>query len=279
MPGRSARWNYGAARIRTGYRALALVGRRAEPAGRRRQPGAGEDLPDELRRQLPAIVAASAEAVGRRGLEREAAAGGSARGEAGRPDAQPGPVHGQPHGEGPQPGSSTRCWAATSRSGRWWTSSRAGGRTTPSWWARRAWGRAAMVEGFALRIADGDVPAVAARTSPSARWTWRCCRPAPGSRASSRTGSRGLIEEVKSSPTPIILFIDEAHTLIGAGGAGGAGRRRQPAQARAGPRRAAHHRGHHLVRVQEVLREGPRAGAPLPGGEGGGARRGSVPAS
>jgi type VI secretion system protein VasG len=32
---------------------------------------------------------------------------------------------------------------------------------------------------------------------------------------------KGLIEEVKSSPTPIILFIDEAHTMIGAGGAAG----------------------------------------------------------
>src|SRR6185369_8913454 len=32
---------------------------------------------------------------------------------------------------------------------------------------------------------------------------------------------KGLVEEVKSSPTPIILFIDEAHTMIGAGGAAG----------------------------------------------------------
>src|SRR5207248_3525377 len=32
---------------------------------------------------------------------------------------------------------------------------------------------------------------------------------------------KGLIEEVKSSPTPIILFIDEAHTMIGAGGSAG----------------------------------------------------------
>ncbi len=46
--------------------------------------------------------------------------------------------------------------------------------------------------------------------------------------------------------------------MIGAGGAGRPGRRRQPAQAGAGPRRAAHHRRHHLGRVQEVLREGRR---------------------
>ena len=49
-----------------------------------------------------------------------------------------------------------------------------------------------------------------------------------------------------------------------------AGRRRrgQPAQARARPRRAAHHRGHHLDRVQEILREGRRARAPLPARQG-----------
>src|SRR5205814_6213147 len=34
---------------------------------------------------------------------------------------------------------------------------------------------------------------------------------------------KGLIEEVKASPKPIILFIDEAHTLIGAGGSAGQG--------------------------------------------------------
>ena len=49
-------------------------------------------------------------------------------------------------------------------------------------------GKTAVVEGFALRIAAGDVPAAAAATWRSARSTWACCRPAPASRASSRTG-------------------------------------------------------------------------------------------
>ena len=53
--------------------------------------------------------------------------------------------------------------------------------------------------------------------------------------------------------------------MIGAGGAGGPERRGQPAQARARARRAAHDRRHDLGRVQEVLREGRRARAPLPG--------------
>jgi len=42
---------------------------------------------------------------------------------------------------------------------------------------------------------------------------------------------RQVIEEVQSSPTPIILFVDEAHTLIGVGDASGG----QSAQAGAGP--------------------------------------------
>ena len=79
---------------------------------------------------------------------------------------------------------------------------------------------------------------------------------------------RQVIEEVQASPKPIILFIDEAHTLIGAGGAAGHRRRGQPAQAGARARRAAHDRRHHLGRVQEVLREGPGAHAPLPGRQG-----------
>jgi type VI secretion system protein VasG len=77
-----------------------------------------------------------------------------------------------------------------------------------------------------------------------------------------------VIEEVKSSRKPIILFIDEAHTLIGAGGAGRPERRRQPAEAGTRARRAAHDRGDHVGRVQEVLREGRGAGAALPGGQG-----------
>ena len=58
---------------------------------------------------------------------------------------------------------------------------------------------------------------------------------------------KGLIEEVKKSPVPIILFIDEAHTMIGAGGPAGQGDAANLAEAGAGARRTAHDCGHNVV--------------------------------
>ncbi len=81
-------------------------------------------------------------------------------------------------------------------------------------------GKTAVVEGFALRIAAGDVPAplknVTVRTLDLA-----LLQAGAGIKGEFENRLKGLIEEVKSSPTPIILFIDEAHTMIGAGGAAG----------------------------------------------------------
>ena len=83
-------------------------------------------------------------------------------------------------------------------------------------------GKTAVVEGFAQRIASGDVPPplkgvklygldvglMQAGASMKGEFEQRL---------------RSVIDEVQSSPTPIILFIDEAHTLIGAGGQAGTG--------------------------------------------------------
>jgi type VI secretion system protein VasG len=81
-------------------------------------------------------------------------------------------------------------------------------------------GKTAVVEGFALRIAHGDVPPslrnVTVRTLDLA-----LLQAGAGIRGEFENRLKGLIEEVKSSPTPIILFIDEAHTMIGAGGQAG----------------------------------------------------------
>ena len=81
-------------------------------------------------------------------------------------------------------------------------------------------GKTAVVEGFALRIAHGDVPPplknVEVRTLDLA-----LLQAGAGIKGEFENRLKGLIEEVKSSPTPIILFIDEAHTMIGAGGQAG----------------------------------------------------------
>ena len=83
-------------------------------------------------------------------------------------------------------------------------------------------GKTAVVEGFALRIASGDVPPalknVTLRTLDLA-----LLQAGAGIKGEFENRLKGLIEEVKSSPTPIILFIDEAHTMIGAGGQAGQG--------------------------------------------------------
>ena len=84
-------------------------------------------------------------------------------------------------------------------------------------------GKTAVVEGFALRIAAGDVPPMLADVSACACSTSACCRPARRMKGEFEQRLRQVIEEVQSSPKPIILFIDEAHTLIGAGGAAGTG--------------------------------------------------------
>ncbi len=83
-------------------------------------------------------------------------------------------------------------------------------------------GKTAVVEGFALKIVAGDVP-------PSLRdVTLRTLDVGLLQAGASMKGEfenrlRQVIEEVQSSPKPIILFIDEAHTLVGAGGAAGTG--------------------------------------------------------
>ena len=81
-------------------------------------------------------------------------------------------------------------------------------------------GKTAVVEGFALRVAQGDVPPslrnVMVRTLDLA-----LLQAGAGVKGEFENRLKGLIEEVKASPTPIILFIDEAHTMIGAGGQAG----------------------------------------------------------
>ncbi|MBS1857936.1 MAG: type VI secretion system ATPase TssH [Acidobacteria bacterium] len=83
-------------------------------------------------------------------------------------------------------------------------------------------GKTAVVEGFALRIAQGDVPEPL-RNVTLHTLDLALLQAGAGVKGEFENRLKGLINEVKSSPTPIILFIDEAHTMIGAGGAEGQG--------------------------------------------------------
>lgn len=83
-------------------------------------------------------------------------------------------------------------------------------------------GKTAVVEGFAQRIVRGDVPPslkeVSVRTLDLG-----LLQAGASMKGEFENRLKQIIEEVQSSEKPIILFIDEAHTLIGAGGAAGTG--------------------------------------------------------
>src|SRR5882762_8706220 len=83
-------------------------------------------------------------------------------------------------------------------------------------------GKTAVVEGLALKIAAGDVPpplkGVILRTLDVG-----LLQAGASMKGEFEQRLRSVIEEVQASPKPIILFIDEAHTLVGAGGSAGTG--------------------------------------------------------
>ncbi|OVY80180.1 type VI secretion protein, partial [Yersinia pestis subsp. microtus] len=83
-------------------------------------------------------------------------------------------------------------------------------------------GKTALVEGLALRIADGNVPdslkTVSVRTLDLG-----LLQAGAGVKGEFEQRLKNVIEAVQQSPSPVLLFIDEAHTIIGAGNqAGGA---------------------------------------------------------
>ena len=83
-------------------------------------------------------------------------------------------------------------------------------------------GKTAVVEGFAQRIARGDVPP-SLRDVKLLSLDIGLLQAGASMKGEFEERLRQVIEEVQSSETPIMLFIDEAHTLIGAGGAAGTG--------------------------------------------------------
>ncbi|HSC71569.1 MAG TPA: AAA family ATPase, partial [Candidatus Methylomirabilis sp.] len=83
-------------------------------------------------------------------------------------------------------------------------------------------GKTAVVEGFALKIAEGDVPPPLQNVAIHVL-DLGLLQAGAGIKGEFENRLKSVISEVKASPVPIILFIDEAHTLIGAGGSAGQG--------------------------------------------------------
>jgi type VI secretion system protein VasG len=81
-------------------------------------------------------------------------------------------------------------------------------------------GKTALVEGLALKIAEGDVPG-ALREVTVLTLDLGLLQAGAGVKGEFEQRLKQVIEEAQSSPLPVLLFIDEAHTLIGAGNAAG----------------------------------------------------------
>jgi type VI secretion system protein VasG len=83
-------------------------------------------------------------------------------------------------------------------------------------------GKTAVVEGFAQRIAAGDVPPLL-RNASVRTLDIALLQAGAGVKGEFENRLKAVISEVKASPRPVIVFIDEAHTIIGAGGQAGQG--------------------------------------------------------
>ncbi|WP_244624218.1 MULTISPECIES: type VI secretion system ATPase TssH [unclassified Bosea (in: a-proteobacteria)] len=83
-------------------------------------------------------------------------------------------------------------------------------------------GKTAVVEGLALKMAEGDVPDFL-RSVELLSLDLGMLQAGAGVKGEFENRLKGIIDEVKASPKPIVLFIDEAHMLVGAGASAGGG--------------------------------------------------------
>lgn len=83
-------------------------------------------------------------------------------------------------------------------------------------------GKTAVIEGLALRVVEGDVPDIL-KNVRLLELDMGLLEAGAGMKGEFENRLKGVIKEIKSSEIPIIMFIDEAHTLIGAGGSAGGG--------------------------------------------------------
>jgi type VI secretion system protein VasG len=216
--------DYGASRVRSGHLLCALLSEESlSPLAREASAQLARIAPETLRRELPKITASTAEAAAAEAL------GTGAPGAAGAGD-----------GTVPRPGTAaldqfTIDLTQRAREGKIdpvlgrdaeirqvidiLTRRR---QNNPILTGEAGVGKTAVVEGFALRIAAGDVPGalknVIVRTLDLG-----LLQAGAGVKGEFENRLKSVIEEVKASPQPIIMFIDEAHTMIGAGGQAGQG--------------------------------------------------------
>ncbi len=83
-------------------------------------------------------------------------------------------------------------------------------------------GKTAVVEGLALKIVQGDVPSILEGVELLGL-DLGLLQAGAGVKGEFENRLKAVISEVKESPKPIVLFIDEAHTIIGAGASAGGG--------------------------------------------------------
>ena len=124
-------------------------------------------------------------------------------------------------------------------------------------------GKTAIAEGLAQRIIRGDVPE-GLKGKRIVALDMGSLVAGAKFRGEFEERLKAVLKEVQESDGNILLFIDELHTVVGAGAAEGRDGRGQYAQADAGARRVAHHRRDDPERVPQVHREGRRIGAALP---------------
>ncbi|HYD52893.1 MAG TPA: type VI secretion system ATPase TssH, partial [Gemmatimonadaceae bacterium] len=216
--------DFGATQVRTGHALLALVGdadlaRMAAEISRELAKISAETL----RKELPQIVGESAEEQDAQRGGGDASAGGGQPAAGGRP------------GKSPNLDQFTIDLTGRAREGRIdpvlgrdaeirqvvdiLTRRR---QNNPILVGEAGVGKTAVIEGFALRVVAGDVPPVL-RNITIRTLDLALLQAGAGVKGEFENRLKGLIDEVKRSPTPIVLFIDEAHTMIGAGGQAGQG--------------------------------------------------------
>ena len=133
------------------------------------------------------------------------------------------PLHDRPHASARRRAGSTRSSAASRRSAASSTSSSRRRKNNPIIVGEAGRRKDGARRGARARDRGGQRPRAAQERPRPRRSISARSRPGAGVKGEFENRLKGVITEVKASPKPIVLFIDEAHTIIGAGGPQGGG--------------------------------------------------------